>query len=147
MGKESTDGPARAWPVRKPGAPVGEHLRGAAVAAVLQEGMSIAAAARRFGLAKSSLGHWVKRFRERGHVRADPMGGRPSRIEPARERIFRILEARPAISSRGLRDALAAEGLEFGAATVQRFLKRYGLQREIRLARLRRRRKGVIRSG
>ena len=30
----------------------------------------------------------------------------------------------------GLRDALAAEGLEFHAATVQRFLRRHGLTRE-----------------
>ncbi len=71
------------------------------------------------------------------------MNGRPSQIEPQRERIFRILKARPAISSRGLRDALAAEGLEFSIITVQRFLKRYGLQSDRRLARLARRRTGT----
>ena len=140
MTKEAMNGPAAGFPVRRRGVPVGEHLRVAAVAAVLQEGMSISAAARRFGLATSSLNNWVQRFRARGHVRADPMGGRPSRIEPHRERILRILKARPGLTGRGLRDALAEEGLEFGAATVQRFLKRHNLQREIRLARLRRKR-------
>ena len=43
-------------------------------------------------------------------------------------------------SSGGLRDALAAEGLAFDASTVQRFLKRHGLERERRLDRLRRKR-------
>ena len=135
MTRESTNGPAGGLPVRRPGVTVGEHLRGAAVTAVLQEGMSVAAAARRFGLARNSLGTWVKRFRERGHVRPDPMGG-----QPERKRIFAILERRPRLSMYELRDALAAEGLVFGAATVQRFLKRHGMERERRLARLRRKR-------
>ena len=41
-----------------------------------------------------------------------------------------------------LRDALAAEGVRFHAVTVQRFLKRHGLQRDRRLARLHGKRKG-----
>ncbi len=123
------------------GRPVGEELRRLAVAAVLEEGMSISAAARRFGLSRDSIGRWVKRFRERGHVRRERMGGSASRIEPERERIVRILAKRPGLSMYGLRDALAAEGLEFHAATVQNFLKRHGLERERRLARARRRRK------
>ncbi|MYE00688.1 MAG: hypothetical protein F4Y03_05330 [Alphaproteobacteria bacterium] len=35
----------------------------------------------------------------------------------------------------GGRDRLAAEGAVFGTSTVQRFLKRYGLERERRLGR------------
>ena len=130
---ESTD----RLPERRRGRAVSEDLRAAAVAAVLHEGMSIRAAARRFGLPQSSVGNWLERFRERGHVRPDRRGGRRSRIEPERERILRILEARPGLSMYGLRDALAAEGLEFHPATVQRFLKRHRLEREIRLARRR----------
>ena len=68
------------------------------------------------------------------------MGGRASRIEPERERIFAILERRPRLSMYELRDALAAEGLVFGGATVQRFPKRHGMERKRRLARLRRKR-------
>ena len=130
----STPMPAGGLPGRRRGRAVGEDLRAAAVAAVLQEGMGIGAAARRFGLPRSSVSLWLKRFRERGHVRPDRRGGGPSRIEPERERIFRILEARPNISMYGLRDALAAEGLAFSARTVQRFLKRHGLDRKTRLA-------------
>ena len=134
----STDGSTDGLPERRRGRAVSEDLRAAAVAAVLREGMSNRAAARRFGLARSSVDGWVKRFRERGHVRSDPKGGRASRIEPHRERILRILAARPGLSMYGLRDALAAEGLEFHPTTVQRFLRRHRLERERRLARRRR---------
>ena len=127
-------GPA-GLPERKQGRAVDADLRGMAVAAVVERGMSVPAAARHFGVGESSVRSWVRRFRERGHVRPDRRGGSASRIEPHRERIFRILEARPAISGQKLRDALAAEGLEFSAVTVRSFLKRHGLERELRLAR------------
>ena len=132
------DGPVDGLPARRRGRAVGEDLRAAAVAAVLREGMSIRAAARRFGLARSSVDTWMKRFRERGHVRADPKAGPASRIEPHRGRILRILAARPGLSMYGLCDALAAEGLVFHPATVQRFLLRHRLERQRRLARQRR---------
>ena len=133
-------GPAGALPELRQGRPVGTDLRGVAVAAVVERGMSAAAAARHFGLGEASVRLWVRRFRERGHVRPDRQGGSASRIEPERERILRILEAQPRLSVRGLRNALAAEGLAFDASTVQRFLKRHGLQRERRLEHLRRKR-------
>ena len=142
MTRESRDESAGA--LRRPGRrgrPVVEELRSLAVAAVVEEGMSAAAAARRFGVAGESVRRWVKRFRQRGHVRRDPMGGSASQIEPQRERILRILEAQPLLSMYGLRDALAGEGLTFCADTVQNFLKRHGLERERRLAHRRRKRK------
>lgn len=134
MTGESGIGPAGA--LRRPGRgrPVGEEVRSLAVAAAVEEGMSVSAAARRFGVSRDSVGSWVKRFRERGHVRRERMGGSASRIEPQRERILRIIEARPAISMYGLRDALAAEGVALHESTVQRFLKRHGLDRKTRLA-------------
>ena len=137
---ETKGGPAGALPELRQGRPVGTDLRGVAVAAVVERGMSAAAAARHFGLGEASVRLWVRRFRERGHVRPDKQGGSASRIEPERERILRILEAQPRLSVRGLRDALAAEGPAFDASTVQRFLKRHGLERERRLDRLRRKR-------
>ena len=141
MTNGSVEAPAGGLPARRQGRAVSEDLRAAAVAAVLREGMSIRAAARRFGLPRSSVGNWLERFRERGHVRPDRRGGRRSRIEPEQERILRILEARPGLSMYGLRDALAAEGLVFHPATVQRFLRRHRMEREIRLARRRRERR------
>ncbi len=114
----------------------GEDLRRLAVTAVLEEGMSLAAAGRRFGVSDMSVASWVKRWHERGHLRPDAKGGdrKSWRIEAERERIFRILERHPSITLRALRDRLAAEGAVFGASTVQRFLKRHGLRRERRLS-------------
>ena len=119
---------------RKRGRPVGEDLRRRAVAAVLEGRMSAQAAGRHFDVAASSVSLWVKRYRERGHLLTDPRSGRPSRTEPERERIFRLLGERPDLSIRALQRALAAEGRAFGAASLQRFLKRHGLQRKRRLA-------------
>ena len=136
---EAEGGPA-GLPERKQGRAVDVDLRGAAVAAVVERGMSVPVAARHFGVGESSVRSWVRRFRERGHVRPDRRGGSASRIKPHRERIFRILEARPGISGQKLRDLLATEGLEFSAVTVRSFLKRHGLEHDRRLARRRRKR-------
>ncbi len=137
MGSGSTAPEAGGLPQRKQGRTVSEDMRAAAVAAVLHEGMSRGAAARRFGVSANSVRLWVNRFREHGHVRPDRRGGSRMRAEPERERIFRIVEERPDISMYGLRDALAAEGVSISADTVQRFLKRHGIDRETRRARRR----------
>ncbi len=121
----------------RPGAAVAEDLRRRAVAAVVERGMSIREAGLKFGVAATSVFRWVRRFRARGHVRADKPAGRASRIEPHRERIFRLVEERPELSGRALRAVLAGEGLVFSEATVQRFLKRHRLQRKQRRARRR----------
>ena len=137
MTNGSADGPEAALPGPRKGRAVNEELRGMAVAAVLREGSNVAAAARRFGLGNTTLRRWVKQFRERGHVRPGKQGGSASRIEPERGRILRILAAQPELSMAGLRDALAAEGVTVHEATVQRFLKRHGLDRDTRLGRRR----------
>ncbi len=115
----------------------GEDLRRRAVAAVLEEGMSLAAAGRQFGVHWRSVARWVRRYRDRGDLRPDARGGdlRSWRIEAERERILRLLKRAPRLSVRALRDRLAAEGPVFGISTLQRFLKRHGLDRARRLAR------------
>ena len=120
---------------RNRGRALGEDLRRRAVAAVLDDGMTKAAAGRRFGVHPKSIARWVKRYRERGDLRPDPRGGdlQSWRIEAERERIFLLLKRRPRLTIRTLRDALAAEGPVFGTSTLQRFLKRHGLERVRRL--------------
>ena len=135
------EGPEGAPAVSGPGRAVGAELRGRAVAAVLREGMSGRAAAARFGLAARSVSRWVRRFRERGHVRPDRPRGCPSRVAAERDRIVRLLEARPEMSSRALSEALAAEGVRLAARTLRRFLKRHRMERSRRLAVRRRRRR------
>ena len=135
------EGPEDALAVPGRGRAVELGLRRRAVAAVLQGGMSTRAAAARFGLSAPSVSRWVKRFRERGHVRPDPQGGgRPSPVEAERDLIVRILEARPELSSRALGEALAAEGVRVSDRTLRGFLKRHRMERPRRLA-VRRQRK------
>ena len=119
---------------RRRGRPVGQDLRRRAVAAVLEGGMSAQAAARHFEVSRMSVARWVARYRQRGHLRPDPRPGRPSGIEPERERIFRLVDGRPDLSVRALQQALAAEGAVFSASTLHHFLKRHGLQRRRRVA-------------
>ena len=119
---------------RRRGSPVGEDLRRRAVAAVLEKGMTGRAAARHFEVSEPSVWRWVRRYRQRGHLRPDPKSGRPSGVEPERGRIFRLVAGRPDLSVRALQRALAAEGAVFGVTTLHRFLKRHGLQRRRRLA-------------
>ena len=130
----STSAPAGDLRLRQQGRAVSEDMRRHAVAAVLHEGMSRQAAARRFGVSASSVALWVRRYRERGDLRPDKPGGSASRIEPERGRILRILAARPNLTMYELRDALAAEGVSFHPATVQRFLERHGLDLKSRRA-------------
>ncbi len=117
------------------GKAVSEDLRRRAVAAVLERGMSIRAAARKYDVTAGSVWRWLGRFRARGHVRADRDGGRPSLITAERARVLRLLEKHPEIGTRGLRAALAAEGVPVSLSTVARFLKLNGLQRKQRRAR------------
>ena len=121
---------------RSRGKAYGEDLRRRAAAAVLEEGMSLAAAGRQFDVHWRSVARWVRRYREHGDLRPEPKGGdrRSWRIEAERERIHRLLKRAPGLSIRALRDRLAAEGLVFGTSTVHRFLQRHGLERAHRPA-------------
>ena len=140
------DGTEDALAVSGRGRAVDMGLRRRAVAAVVQGGMSTRAAAARFGLSAPSVGRWVKRFRERGHVRPDKRGGSVSPVAAERDRIVGILEARPELSSRALGEALAAEGLRFSDRALRGFLKRHRMERPRRLA-VRRQRKRWKASG
>ena len=117
------------------GKAVSEDLRRRAVAAVLERGMTIRAAARKYDVAAGSVWRWLGRFRARGHVRADREGGRPSLITAERARVLRLLEKHPDIGTRSLHAALAAEGVAVSLSTVARFLKLNDLQRKQRRAR------------
>ena len=72
--------------------------------------------------------------------------GSPSLVEPERDRIVRILEARPELSSRALGEALAAEGVRVSDRTLRGFLKRHRMELRRRRA-VRRQRKRWKASG
>jgi putative transposase len=60
--------------------PYSLDLRERAVAAVEQEGLSRHQAAARFGVAVSTVVHWVRRFRSTGSVAPGKVGGHKKRV-------------------------------------------------------------------
>ena len=116
----------------------GQRAERRVVMTVLERGTKYREAGPNGEVRLGSVHRWVQRYRERGNVRADPRRRPPSRIEPARALVFRLLKQRPKLTIPALRAALAVEGVTVSAATVQRFLARHGLQRKERLARGRR---------
>ncbi len=94
------------------------------------EGLTVEEAAARFRVSAASIVRWRRLARERGDPRGRSYGGgRPSRIEAARETIFDLLDENPALTTEELRAALAERGLAFGYATVYGFLRRNGVGR------------------
>ena len=94
------------------------------------EGLTVEEAAARFRVSAASIVRWRRLARERGDPRGRPYGGgRPSRIEAARETIFELLEENPALTTQELRAALGERGFAFGYATVYGFLRRNGIGR------------------
>ena len=75
MTEEAANGRIGALGKQRPGRPVSEDLRGRAVAAVLEGGMSAAAAARYFGLGATTVRKWVRRF-QGAAMCSRPDGGR-----------------------------------------------------------------------
>lgn len=72
------------------GRPYSMDLRERAVAAVEGEGMSRQAAARRFGLAPSTVINWVRRLRDKGHINPGQMGGHKPKAISGEHRIWLI---------------------------------------------------------
>ena len=94
------------------------------------EGLTVEETAARFRVSAASIVRWRRLARERGDPRGRPYGGgRPSRIEAARETIFDLLDENPALTTEELRAALAERGFAFGYGTVYGFLRRNGVGR------------------
>ena len=94
------------------------------------EGLTVEETAARFRVSAASIVRWRRLARERGDPRGRPYGGgRPSRIEAARETIFDLLDENSALTTEELRAALAERGFAFGYATVYGFLRRNGVGR------------------
>jgi putative transposase len=106
------------------GRPYSMDLRERAVAAVEQEGMSRHAAARRFGLAPSTVINCVRRFREKGHVEPGQMGGHKPKAISGGHRLWLIARCRAGdFTLRGLVGELLAErGLKVDYRSVWEFV-------------------------
>ncbi|TPG03863.1 transposase [Sphingomonas oligophenolica] len=118
------------------GKPLSMDLRSRALAAV-DEGLSCRAAARRFGVAASTVIRWHDQRRNTGGYAAKPQGGdtRSRRIESHRDTVLALHDARRDITLDELRRELGQAGVTVAISTLHRFFARHGITRKKRMAR------------
>lgn len=105
------------------GRPYSLDLRERAVAAVEQEGLSRHAAARRFGVAPSTVINWVRQYREAGHVEPGQMGGHKPKAIRGEHRDWLVRRCREGdFTLHGLVAELAARGLKVDYRSVWNFV-------------------------
>jgi transposase len=103
-------------------------LRERAVAAVEQEGMSRQAAARRFGLAASTVITWVRLFREKGNVKPGQMGGHKPKAISGDHRSWLLERCQiHDFTLRGLVGELVERGLKVDYRSMWEFVHAEGL--------------------
>jgi len=108
--------------------PLSNDLRERVVLAV-EGGESCRSAASRFGVAVSSVVKWSQRYRATGSVAPGKMGGhRKPVLGPYRAFIVERIERTPHLTLHGLKDELAARGVEVSHNAVWLFLRREGLR-------------------
>jgi transposase len=105
-------------------------LRERVVNAVVEEGMSRNAAAKRFGVGIASAVRWVARFEATGNVSASPMGGdrRSQRIEAHRNYLLGLNRRQPDMTLLEIQARLIANaGERFSSSVIWRFFDRHGI--------------------
>jgi len=104
--------------------PYSLDLRERAVAAVVREGMSRNRAAAQFGVAISTVIHWVRRYQEKGNVAPDKIGGYRPKLISGEHRIWFLERAKRDFTLRELVAELADRGLDVDYRTVWNFVHR-----------------------
>jgi putative transposase len=108
--------------------PLSNDLRVRVVAAIAG-GESCRSVAARFGVAVSSVVKWSQRYRATGSVAPDKMGGhRKRRLEPYHAFILERISQTPHLTLHGLKQELAARGVNVSHNAVWLFLRREGLR-------------------
>jgi putative transposase len=108
--------------------PLSNDLRERVVCAV-EAGESCRSVAGRFGVSVSSVVKWSQRRRATGSVAPGKMGGHRKRVlEPHRDFIVERINETPHLTLHGLKQELAARGVEVSHNTVWLFLRREGLR-------------------
>ncbi|HVO29124.1 MAG TPA: IS481 family transposase [bacterium] len=118
------DGSRRAWPV---------ELRVRAAQAVVEDGMSMMAVAKAFGVPHTTICDWVRRYRQFGADGLAPGATLSTRdalrkIDPRRKAVIDAKREAPERGTRRIRDILERfEGLGISETTVRRILHEEGL--------------------
>ena len=99
------------------------------VVAAVQAGETSRAVAARFGVAVSSVVKWSQRQRATGSVSPGKMGGhRKWVLEPHRAFVLERICQTPHLTLHGLKEELAARGVNVSHNAVWLFLRREGLR-------------------
>jgi|SRR5665213_191515 len=107
--------------------PLSNDLRERVVAASAA-GESCRSVAERFGVAVSSVVKWSQRLRATGSVSPGKVGGHRKRtLEPHRAFILERIGQTPHLTLHGLKDELAARGVNVSHNAVWLFMRREGL--------------------
>jgi transposase len=113
--------------------PYSVDLRERMVRAV-EAGASRRATAAKFEVSPSCVVKLVQRWRQRGTLEPDPVGGgRRAKLADHAERVDALLAATPDSTIADLKPRLAAEGIAVSPSAISRFLKASGLTRKKRL--------------
>jgi putative transposase len=105
------------------GRPYSLDLRERAVGSVEREGLSRHEAARRFGVAPSTVINWVRQFRREGHVEPGQMGGHKPKAISGDHRLWLITRCRARdFTLRGLVSELSERGLKVDYRSVWEFV-------------------------
>jgi transposase len=107
-----------------------DDLRERVVKAVVEEGMSRNAAAKRFGVSIPSAVRWVKRFETTGEISPAPSGGdqRSKRIEAHRDYLLGLVRRTPDITLLEIEHRLLqAFGERFSSSVLWRFFDRHDI--------------------
>jgi transposase len=107
-----------------------DDLRERVVKAVVEEGMSRNAAAKRFGVSIPSAVRWVKRFETTGEISPSPSGGdqRSKRIEAHRDYLLGLVRRTPDITLLEIEHRLLdAFGERFSSSVLWRFFDRHDI--------------------
>jgi len=105
-----------------------DDLRKRVVDAVVEEGMSRNAAAKRFGVSIASAIRWVCRFHATGDISPAPTGGdqRSDRIEAHRAYLLGLIRRQPDITLLEIQQRLIANcGERFSSSVIWRFFDRH----------------------
>ena len=107
-----------------------DDLRKRVVDAVVEEGMSRNAAAKRFGVSIASAIRWVCRFHATGDISPAPTGGdqRSDRIEAHRAYLLSLIRRQPDITLLEIQQRLIANcGERFSSSVIWRFFDRHDI--------------------
>ena len=113
-----------------------DDLRERVVGAVVEEGMSRNAAAKRFGISVASAVRWVARFKVTGEISPAPTGGdrRSGRIEAHCDYLLGLIRRQPDVTLLEIQERLIANcGERFSSSVIWRFFDRHEVTLKKRL--------------